>query len=159
MKTFLSPYSIDECKVRLANLISSGWFGFIKVKVKFIPISEGNYHYVLWKTMRGNFGQEITLANVNGEIKIHGATTTLVSGISEMGRFYKVMFGLYGLIFIFALISFVTTQKNSYLFFAALLVGFTGFGWLLTYYWRNQLEGMIERVLVTSPEKKKESAK
>ena len=151
MKSFVAPYAIDECKARLADLSSSSIFGFIKVKVKFMP----NYRYILWKTMRGNFGQEITLAEVTGELKVRDDRTTVVSGISRMGRFYRILFILCGLMFIVALISFVTSQKVSYLFYAGLLVGFTGFGWLLTYYWRNQLEGMIEHTLLIQAEKKK----
>ncbi len=131
----------------LADLQSDGFLGFMRVRIKFIPVSDGKYHYVLWKTMRGNFGHDITLAKLNGEL-IGRDRTTIISGVSQMGRFYKTMFVFYGLVMIFALISFLTSQKVSYLFFIVLLLGLTGFGWLLTYYWRNQLEGMVERALM-----------
>jgi len=148
MKSFMSPYPIDMCKAKLADLQSDGFLGFIRVKIKFIPMSDGNCHYVLWKTMRGNFGQDITLAEVNGEL-VRRDTVTVISGVSQMGRFYQTMFVLYGLVLIFGVISFVTSQKVSYLYFDVLLLGLTGFGWLLTFYWRNQLEGMVERALLT----------
>ncbi len=68
MKPFIAPYSLDECKVRLANLGSSRMFGFMQIKVKFIPAGGGDYRYVLWKTMRGNFGEDTTLAEVSGKL-------------------------------------------------------------------------------------------
>lgn len=98
--------------------------------------------------MRGNFGQDITLAEVIGVLQPRDLTSTLVNGMSKMGRFYKRMFVFYGLTLIFAGISFIVSQKISYILYIVLLLGLAGFGWLLTYYWRNQLEMKVEQTLM-----------
>lgn len=148
MKPFIVPYSVDKCKAMLADLRSSGILGFMQIKVKFIPMGDGSYRYILWKTMRGNFGQDITLAEVIGVLQPRDFTTTSVNGISQMGRFYRMMFVFYGLILIFAVISFIASQKISYVVYIVFLLGLAGFGWLLTYYWRNQLEMKVEQALM-----------
>ena len=154
MKPFVAPYIVDICRSRLADLMSSSLFGFIQTKVKFTPTGDGNYRYILWKTMRGNFGQQITLAEVTGMLQQRDAATTLVSGSSKMGRFYKTMFIFYGFVLIIALISFLTSQKVSYLIYMVLVLGIAGVGWLLTYYWRNQLEMKVEQTLMIHVNKK-----
>jgi hypothetical protein len=149
MKPFNAPYSIDECKARLAEIRSGDMFGITKTKVKFIPISEQDYRYVLWKTMRSKIGPDITVAEVKGTLTFFEGKQTVITGVSRAGGFYK---GLY-IFYVFAIgagfASYLSNQEFESLAFAGIGVAFIGFTWLLRFYWRNQVEGLVERALMS----------
>jgi hypothetical protein len=151
IKPFNAQYSIDECKLRLAAIQSGDMFGFTKTKVKFTPSSERDYRYILWKTMRSNIGQEMTLAEVTGHLTFSDGKRTVITGVSRTGRIYKVLPFFYVFGIVVGLVSYLSTQKFEALAFAGIGVAFIGFTWLLAFYWRNQLEGMVERALMQLP--------
>ena len=147
MKTFITQHSVEECRRRIANL-DGGASGLVRVAAKVTPIGNGNYRYVVWKTLRGTFRQDTVLAELAGDLQVRDDQSTQVTGVSRMGTFYKLSFLLYGLGIVLGFVVYLTTQNAYYLLAAVFIIILTNMGWLFIVYFRNQLEGTIEQALL-----------
>ncbi|MEZ4669041.1 MAG: hypothetical protein R3E39_14135 [Anaerolineae bacterium] len=156
MKSFIAPLSVEDCKQRLIELNKVGWFG-LTTKVKFVQFDASTWEYKIWKTQRSTLfsNHETTLVGMRGKLMTRDGISAHVTGQFYTGQFYKFLFCVYALCCVLILIS----NKPGSLFFVTWLLGLMGFGWLLVFYWRNKLEGIIERKLMGIEKGKKKKAR
>ena len=133
---------MEHCKIRLADLNRVGWLG-LSIKVKFARKDDHSVDFVVWKAQSNwsslSNSYDIKLAEVRGHLNVKDGFSTEVSGQFHIGRFYKVLVGIYALLCVLIAVS----NEPGSVFYAIWLRGLMGFGWLLMSYWRNQLEGVI----------------